>query len=392
MIGGKVMSDLEKVYNANALILSFEKCKKNTSWKESIQKYEANLLLNTYNLQQSIINKTHKQIPPFEFDLCERGKIRHIKAIHITDRVIQRSLCDNLLLPKLKPYLIYDNGASLKNKGVGFARERIKTHLHKYYKKYGAEGYILLVDFSKYFDNIDHAKLLNYLQNKMDSEAFEFIKLLMEDFKIDVSYMTDEEFKNCHNKLFNSLEYEKINKNLKTGDKFMRKSMGIGSQISQLAGVFYPHRLDNYCKIVKGLKFYGRYMDDVYIIHNDKDYLKRLLIELQTITQSLGIFINPKKTRIEKLQKFTYLKLHYSLLDNGKVVEKTTNETFRRERRRLKKLKRKLDNGKMTFAEILNSYKSWRGSVKIYGNHYRILKIDNYFNQIFNQKEQINYD
>lgn len=45
------MSDLEKVYNANALILSFEKCKKNTSWKESIQKYEANLLLNTYNLQ-----------------------------------------------------------------------------------------------------------------------------------------------------------------------------------------------------------------------------------------------------------------------------------------------------------------------------------------------------
>mgnify|MGYP006990121650 FL=1 len=46
----------------------------------------------------------------------------------------------------------------------------------------------------------------------------------------------------------------------------------------------------------------------------------------------------------------------------------------------------------MTFAEILNSYKSWRGSVKIYGNHYRILKIDNYFNQIFNQKEQINYD
>ena len=60
------MSDLEKVYNANALILSFEKCKKNTSWKESIQKYEANLLLNTYNLQQSIINKTHKQIPPLD--------------------------------------------------------------------------------------------------------------------------------------------------------------------------------------------------------------------------------------------------------------------------------------------------------------------------------------
>ena len=383
------MSDLEKVYNANNLILAFDKCKKNTSWKESVQKYEANLLLNTYNLQQSIKNGTHKQIPPFEFDLCERGKIRHIKAIHISDRIMQRSLCDNLLLPRLKPYLIYDNGASLKNKGVGFARERIKAHLQKYYRKYGANGYILLVDFSKYFDNIDHEKLLKYWRDKMDSEAFAFIKHLIEEFKVDVSYMTDEEYKTCHDKVFNSLEYEKINKKLKTGDKFMHKSMGIGSQISQLAGVYYPHRLDNYCKIVKGLKFYARYMDDVYIIHNDKEYLKRLLVELHTITQSIGIFINPKKTRIEKLQRFTYLKLHYSLLDNGKVIERTTNETFRRERKRLKKLKLKLDSGKMTYEEIFNSYKSWRGSVKIYGNYYRLIKIDNYFNQIFNKKEQI---
>ncbi len=386
------MGDLEIVYDANSLISAFNKCKKNTSWKEAVQKYESNLLLNTYNQQQSLKNGTYKQKPLYEFDLRERGKTRHIKSLHISDRVVQRSLCDNLLLPILKPYLIYDNGASLKNKGVDFARNRIKAHLEKFYRKHGANGYVLLIDFSKFFDNIQHNILVEYLKNKMDANALNFVKSLIGESKIDVSYLSDIEYESCLSTLFNSLEYEKIDKRFKTGEKFMEKSVGIGSQISQIAGIYFPHRLDNYCKIVKGLKYYGRYMDDVYIIHNDKTYLKKLLSELQIITKQLGIFLNTKKTRIVSTNHFNYLKLHYSLLENGKVLVKTTNESFRRERKRLNKLKRRLNNKRITFEEILNGYKSWRGSVKIYGNHFRLIKIDSYFNKLFNQKGETNYD
>ena len=386
------MGDLDIVYDANSLINAFNKCKKNTSWKEAVQKYESNLLLNTYNQQQSLKNGTYKQKPLYEFDLRERGKTRHIKSLHISDRVVQRSLCDNLLLPILKPYLIYDNGASLKNKGVDFARNRIKAHLEKFYRKYGANGYVLLIGFSKFFDNIQHDILVEYLRNKMDNDALNFVKCLIEESKIDVSYLSNKEYENCLSTLFNSLEYEKIDKQFKTGEKFMRKSVGIGSQISQIAGIYFPHRLDNYCKIVKGLKYYGRYMDDVYVIHNNKTYLKNLLNELQILTKDLGIFINTKKTRIVSLNHFNYLKLHYSLLEDGRVIVRTTNESFRRERKRLNKLKRRLENKKITFDEILNGYKSWRGSVKIYGNHFRLMKIDGYFNKLFNQKGDKNYD
>ena len=52
------------------------------------------------------------------------------------------------------------------------------------------------------------------------------------------------------------------------------RGLGIGSQVSQICGLFYPSRIDNYCKIVKSLKYYGRYMDDIYIIHPDKKYLQ----------------------------------------------------------------------------------------------------------------------
>lgn len=379
------MEDLEKVYNANSLIAAFKKCKSGTGWKEPVQRYEANLLLNTYRLQQAIKTLKYKQGPTNEFDRHERGKIRHIKAIGIADRVVQRSVCDNLLLPALRPLLIYDNSSSLKGRGVDFARCRIVAHLEKYYRKYGTnEGYILLIDYSKYFDNIRHDVFLEDIKPYFSPEAFEFIVGLIKNFEIDVSYMDDEEYSKCLDTLFNSLEDEKVDKALKTGEKFMAKSMGIGSQISQVAGVFYPHKIDNYCKCVKGIKYYARYADDSYIIAPSKDFLKQMLAEITELANSIGITINAKKTRIAPLTHFEFLKLHYSLQPDGKVKVRSTNESFRRERRKLLKLNKKLSLGKITLLDITNGHKSWRGSVERYGNHYRILKCDNYFKKIFN--------
>lgn len=42
-------------------------------------------------------------------------------------------------------------------KDISFTRKRFEQHLHEYYRKYGTNnGYILLIDFSKYYDNIRH--------------------------------------------------------------------------------------------------------------------------------------------------------------------------------------------------------------------------------------------
>lgn len=102
---------------------------------------------------------------------------------------------------------------------------------------------------------------------------------------------------------------------------------------------FYPSRIDNYCKIVKSLKYYGRYMDDIYIIHPDKKYLQQLLLELKEIADELGLVINMKKTRICKIDRtFTYLKIKYTLLEDGTIVKKLHRDSIVRERRRLKNM------------------------------------------------------
>lgn len=380
------MKEMKSIYDANALLDAFRQSKKGTAWKESVQRYEMNLLRNIRQTQKDIEGGTYEQMDFYEFPLNERGKTRHIKSMHISDRVVQRSVCDNVLVPELERYLIYDNGASMKGRGIHFARKRLTTHLHKYFRKNGSnEGYILLIDFTKFFDNICHEPLVREMRAKIgDGETMKFVEKLIDTFKIDVSYMTDEEYAECLNTIYNALEYAEIDKSKLTGEKFMKKSVGIGSQISQISGVFYPTRIDTYCKVVKGLKYYGRYMDDIYIIHRDKEYLRELLKEIEKMCDELGLFINPKKTQVIKLSHgFTFLKIKYILTDTGKVVERISRDGITRMRRKLKKLRKKLDAGEITFEDVRCSYASWRGDKQHYASYTTLKNMDKLFNELF---------
>ena len=380
------MKNMESVYDANSLIDAFNKSKKGTAWKESVQRYEANLLRNVNRTQKELKDGSYEQKDFYEFDLNERGHIRHIKSMHISDRVVQRSVCDNVLVPELSKYLTYDNGASMEGKGIHFARKRMSTHLHKFYRKHKSnEGYVLLIDFSKFFDNIPHDGLIKEMRKKIgDKETMGFIEKLIDTFRVDVSYMSEEEYADCMNTLYNALEHAKIDKAELTGEKYMKKSVGIGSQISQISGVYYPTRLDNYCKIVRGMKYYGRYMDDIYIIHESKEFLKGLLNDIRGICDEYGLFINPKKTQIVKLSHgFTFLKIKYSLTETGKVIERISKDSVVRQRRKLKKLRRLLDEGKVSFADVRCSYASWRGGVQHYDSYTILKNMDKLFDELF---------
>ena len=86
--------------------------------------------------------------------------------------VIQKSLCTNALIPVMTRNLITDNGASQKGKGTHFSLKRLENHLRKHYRKYGNKGYILLVDFKQYFDNINHDKLKAVIEEYLRTKEF----------------------------------------------------------------------------------------------------------------------------------------------------------------------------------------------------------------------------
>lgn len=295
----------------------------------------------------------------------ERGKVRHITGEQIPDRVSKHALCDEVLSPGVKKYLIYDNGASQEGKGIDFARQRLLIHLRRYYQRHGSnDGYILLMDFSKYYDNIRHDVLMEQFRKYIhDPVALDFLRRVIERSEVDVSYMTDEEYAGCMDTLFNSLEHEKVDRRLLTGRRFMSKHLNIGDQVAQVAGIIYPIPIDNYVKIVRSVKEYGRYMDDSYAIHESKAFLEDLLANVIRIADSIGITVNTHKTRICKLSSlWRYLQVQYSLTDTGRVIQKINPKRLTCMRRKMKKVVHKL-----TEKEFDDWFKSWME------NHYRIM-------------------
>lgn len=383
---------MSKAFTPQAMFKAFHDLKKPIRFKESVQKYELNAFRNISQFINEYQNGTYTVHKGSEFNLSERGKIRHICATPIYDRVPVRSFCDNVLIPALRSYLIYDNCASLKGRGIDMQRNRMKVHLQKYFRQYQSnDGYILQGDFSKFFDNLDHDKIIKAIGDKLhDTDSLLFLKMVLKSFCLDFSNCSDSELEDYKNstKIINSLNFRKATSNTA---KTIDKGVEIGSEVSQIIGVFYPYKLDNYIKIVRGCKFYGRYMDDFYIIHRDKVFLENILKDIQIISEQLGLHINFKKTHIKSLNRtFIFLKTKYTLTVTGKVVMSLSSDTFKREAIKLRKFKKLYLNKKLKLDTIISQFKSWRGSVirKQFHNQKAVKQLDNLFFQLFNLKSE----
>ena len=143
----------------------------------------------------------------------------------------------------------------------------------------------------------------------------------------------------------------------------MNKSVNIGDQLSQIVGIYYPYRIDNYVKYVRSQKFYGRYMDDWYIMNPNKKELQDLLDNIRVIADELGIHINEKKTHIVKISStYKYLQVKYTLTKDGKIIKRINPTRVTAMRRKLKKLAIKVENGAIPYENVENMFKGWMGS------------------------------
>ena len=337
----------ERVISANSLIRAAKLSRRGVRWKASVQKYFMSLLRNIWSTRTKLQKGISCVMGFICFDLRERGKLRHIRSVHFKERVVQRSLSDNALVPMLSRSLIYDNGASMKGKGIHFALDRCKRQLQEYYRRNGSnKGWVLQIDFTGYFDNILHAPIKDMIVSTF------------------------------HDRRLRWLIWQFVK-------SFGSKSLGIGSQVSQILAVAYPNRVDHYAREVLRLGSGARYMDDSYYFHSDKAYLEYCLAKLKEQFDSLGIILNPKKTQIIPIRSFTFLKVRFLLTSTGKVVMKPCAANIARHRRKLKAYKKKVDAGEMTLADVRASHESQRGYLMHLDAHDSIRELDKLFFDLF---------
>lgn len=349
--------DFNAIFTYEHLWQSTKQCMKGVSWKASVQKVSISKTFVVSLLYHALMDGKFRISEISEFTLRERGKIRHIRSVGIKERIVQRCLCDFSLVPMIVPSLIYDNGASMKGKGVDFTRKRLHQHLESFKKKY-QDGYVVVFDFQKYFESIPHELILKCLKEHYTDQRI-----------VDLVMM----FVRCSNP--NGI------------------GIDIGSQVSQVLALAAASPLDHYIKETLRCKHYARYMDDGYILCHSKeeaDMIKRLIEDF--VTNKMHMKLSAKKTKVVKLSKgFTFLKNRYRVI-GGKTIITPCKKTVTVMRRKLKKFVFKMQNGQMTYEDVYTSYQSWRSHLKWSKCYWIIKRMDDLFDSLFYEPCQYDYD
>lgn len=301
---------------------------KGVRWKASVQRYMIHSLRNSLYARRDLLAGNDIRRGFVRFHVIERGKDRAIAAPRFSERVIQKAVTRAVMAPAVWPTLTPGCAANMRGRGTDYALMRLKGQLAEHYRRHGAEGYVLLMDFSDYFGTIDHGTALDLVKRTLtDPAAVEFMRL-------------------------------QIEANGRIG-------LGLGSEPSQALAVAIPSPLDHLGERWRGIEASGRYMDDSYFIALDKETLWRFLDAARALCSSLGITINERKTKVVKLTRgFTFLKKRFRFTESGRIVVTPIPKSLARERRKLRVHSRMVAEGSMMLEQAYVSYMSFRGSLE----------------------------
>lgn len=280
--------DYDSLFTYHNLYLSYLKARRNKRDKDEVILYSLELENNLHRLEKKMKERDFPFSGYYQFEIFE-PKRRKIQAIHFEDRILQHCLCDFYLVPLLERHLIYDNAATRIDKGTDFARNRVKNFMNLFYlRNCSNDGYVLKYDIHHYFPSISHGVLKERIAKiVMDKDILSYLFFLIDSYH-------DEE---------------------------MDRGLPIGNQTSQCFGLLYLNEVDRIIKERCRMKYYSRYMDDGIIIHEDKRVLTSLLSSISEQLEKDRLTLNPK-TRIYTLEEgFEYLGFHYSMKENGKMLQ-----------------------------------------------------------------------
>ena len=129
-----------------------------------------------------------------------------------------------------------------------------------------------------------------------------------------------------------------------------------------------------------GAEFYGRHMDDFYILCESREIAETLLTWCKGYVESIGLELNPKTAIFYR--SFDYLGFHIIMSDTGKIVVRVAKS----KRRHLRKLVSQLAAEEITPQRMEKAYFGWRHhALKAKNARTQVLNMDAYIDGALRQ-------
>ena len=352
--------ELEEIFEA------YYSCRKNKRNTMNALAFEVDYEKKLVELHEEINEKRYRIGRSVAF-VVENPVKREIFASDFRDRIVH-----HLIINQINPYLdktfIFDSYACRQGKGTLFGVKRLDKSIRRCSKNYTSDCYILKLDIKGFFMNIDRSILFENLKTFFLEKYPNLNKKIL--LRLSHQVIFNEPTRNCivKGKPSGWNEIPK-DKSLFTTPKGC--GLPIGNLTSQVFANFYMNSFDHYVKKELGIKYYGRYVDDFFLIHNEREYLKSLVPKISSfLKKNLGLTLHPKKIYLQHYSKgFKFLG---AFLNPRRIyIAKRTKGNFYSAIQKQNKIIEKKNLTEDDFTKFLSSMNSYLGIMK----HYKTFRL-----------------
>lgn len=256
------MTIQEQILDWDNLHLAWKLVRKNHRKSRQIILFEKNLSINLYELRADL--ELRLWVPgPYRRFLVKEPKERLIAAPGLSNRIVQQ-MWVNIFNPTFENSFIEHSYACRVGKGMLRGCLDLQASMRNLPKE--EEWFVCKMDYRKYFHSISHEVMKGIIRKEVnDNWALWAIDSIIDSYT---------------------------------------PGLPIGSVTSQLMANVTLNEVDHFIMDVLGIKKYGRYMDDLYFLGNDRDLMEEQMDAIARFSlKELELDVNGRKCKIISFKK-----------------------------------------------------------------------------------------
>ncbi len=277
---------------------AYYECRKNKRRTINALKFEMNLEEKLVQLWRELNDGTYQIGKSIAF-IVKRPVKREVFAADFRDRIVH-----HLVIRKLWPILnkaISPHSYSCRpGMGTLYGIRQVYNYVKKCSNNYTQDCYVLKLDIRAFFMHIRHDKLYQMLAHLIRVHYFGPDKEII--LRVVKQIITNRPQNNCIIKGSYS-DWRDLPKAKSLFYAKRGQGLPIGNLSSQIFANFYLNAFDSF--VAGGVNgMYGRYVDDMILIHKNKHCLMTMLTKVKQYLKSrYNLILHPKKIRLQHYNK-----------------------------------------------------------------------------------------